>query len=158
MKRGVIRDAVYSRDLLSGTEGRANHVSNILSGTVVETPEHTGYVLVRCGSQPLKVPKNGRLQVGQAVAMALPARDIILCRSQPEGVSARNLFGATVESINPDGRVLWVTVEAGGNRLVFELTEDAASELQLRPGKTVYVMVKTHSITATSVKGTKSHE
>lgn len=157
MATGRIVRSAAPRDLIAGSDGNLDPIVNILSGTVVESPERTGYAVVCCGERRLKVPKEG-LRVGETVAVALPARDLILSLSRPQGISARNCLPATVRRTEQNGRALWVTVDAGGNSLVAELTEDAGRELELREGVDVHVVVKTHAITVTPMKERNRHD
>ena len=157
MATGQIARSVDPRDLVAGSNGSLEPLLNVLNGIVTESPERTGYVLVRCGQQELKVPGK-TLRPGQAVAVALPARDLILSLSQPQGISARNTFPATVQRLEQNGHALWVTVEAGGNRFVVELTEDAGRELKLRPRMNIHVVAKAHSIAVTPITKGRYHE
>ena len=91
-------------------------------------------------------------------AVALPARDLMLSLLPPQGLSARNVFPATIRHMEQSGHVLWVIAEAGDSQLIVELTEEAGRELNLRPGLPVYVIVKSHSITVTSLKRKAHHE
>jgi molybdate transport system ATP-binding protein len=157
MSRGQIERCVHPRGLLAGSSHAVDPVLNILTGIVREVPPHTGYAVVACGSQRLKAPDEG-FCCGDAVAVALPARDLMLSLSPPQGLSARNVFPASIRHMEQNGNVLWVIAEAGDNELVVELTEEAGRELNLRPGLPVYVIVKSHSITVRSLKRKGSHE
>ncbi len=151
MQRGQITRTVPPADLLARSNSRLDPVSNIVSGVVADIPSRLGRAAVRCREQLLNVPSEG-LCMGDAVTVALPARDIILASSPPHGLSARNVFPATIRRLEGCGGVLWVTVEAGGNEFIAELTEGAGREMELRPGLTVHVVIKAHSITVSSMK------
>ncbi len=157
MSPGRIERCVHPRGLLRTSSHAVDPVLNILTGTVRDTPPRSGYAVVSCNSQVLKVPNSG-LNCGDAVAVALPARDLMLSLQSPQGLSARNVFPATIRQVEQNGHVLWIVAEAGDNQLIVELTEEAGRELGLRPGVTVYVIVKSHSITVTSLKGRTGHE
>lgn len=157
MSRGQIERCVHPRGLLGASPHAIDPIFNILTGIVQVVPPHTGYAVVCCHNQILKAPGDG-LCSGDAVAVALPARDLMLSLLPPNGLSARNVFPATVRHMEQNGHVLWVIAEAGGNELVVELTEEAGRELNLRPGLPVYVIVKSHSITVTSLKRKAHHE
>ena len=157
MSRGQIERCVRARGLLSLSPHAVDPILNILTGTVRAVPPHAGYAVVSCNSQTLKVPNNG-LCSGDDVAVALPARDLMLSLLPPQGLSARNVFAATIRHMEQNGHVLWVIAEAGGNELVVELTEEAGRELRLRPGLPVQVIIKSHSITVTVLKREAPHE
>ena len=150
MDAGRITQSTNPRDLLAKSSGGLDPILNVLTGVVSGSPEHAGYALVRCGDQELKVPGKG-LRPGQAVTVALPARDMIISLSKLHGISARNTFPATIELTEQNGQALWVTVQACGNKFIVELTEDAGRELKLRPGMEVHIVAKAHSITVTPI-------
>ena len=137
--------------------GGLEPILNVLTGTVAQSPDHTGYALVRCGKQELKVPR-GDLRTGQTVTIALPARDIILSLTHPHGISARNTFPAVVRRTEQNGHALWVSVEAGGNSFIVELTEAAGRELAIGPGMDIHVVTKAHSIAVTPIIERRHHE
>ncbi len=157
MEAGRITQSASPRDLLISSSGGLEPILNVLRGVVTGSPEHTGYALIRCGDQELKVPGKGLLP-GQDVTLALSARDMILSLSKPHGISARNTFPATIERTEQNGHVLWVTVQACGNKYIVELTEDAGRELQLRPGAEVHVVAKAHSFAVTPITERLHHE
>ena len=149
MADGRITQTADPRDLVARSSIALGPILNIFSGVVAERREHTGYVMVQCGRQLLKVPEEG-LHVGRAVTVALPARDLMLSLAKPQGISARNSFAGDITRLEQNGRALWVTVESAGNAFVVELTEDAGGELQLKRGMNVHVVVKVHSIRVSS--------
>ncbi len=157
METGRITQSANPRDLLARSSGGLDPILNVLTGVVVASPEHTGYALVRCGDQELKVPGKG-LRLGQTVTVALPARDLILSLSKPHGISARNTFPATIQRTEQNGHALWITAETCGNKFIVELTEDAGRELQLRPGVEVHIVAKAHSIAVTPITERLRHE
>ncbi len=76
----------------------------------------------------------------------------MLSINMPQGISARNVFPAKIRHLEQNGHALWVIAASGTNQLVVELTEDAGRELRLQPGKSVYLVFKSHSVTVTSRK------
>ena len=156
MEMGRIARIAHPRDLLAGSNGELDPILNVLRGVVSDRPEHTGYALVRCGEQELKVPGEG-LHVGQTVTLGVPARDLILSLSRPTGISARNTFPATIQRTEQNGHALWITVEAKGNKFVAELTEDAGRQLDLHVGLDVHVVAKAHSIAVTPIRERQDH-
>jgi molybdate transport system ATP-binding protein len=157
MSRGRVERCVSPHGLLGGSSHAVDPVLNILTGIVRDVPPQTGYAVVRCGDQTLKVPGDG-LFSGDAVAVALPARDLMLSLASPQGLSARNVLPATIRHMEQNGHVLWIIAETGDNELVVEVTEEAGRELNLRPGLPIYVVVKSHSISVTSLRKEAHHE
>ena len=157
MTPGKIVRSVHPSQLVHGLAHTANPILNILTGTVRKTPEHKGYAVVRSGDHEFKVPGSD-LCLGDSVAMALPARDVIVAMSRPQGISARNVLPGTITRMQQNGRALWVTAEAGRNQLLVELTQGAGRDLGLCPGMLVHLVAKTHSFSVTSVKERQSDE
>jgi len=151
MADGRILRLAEPHDLVAGTDPGVSPIENVLTGVVTDNPPHAGYARVQCGSLELNVPGKG-LRVGQEVAVAIPARDLMVSLARPTGISARNVIPVRIEEMTQSGLALWITVRAGDNEIVVELTEAAAIELGLREGMDVYVLVKVHSIRATAVQ------
>ena len=63
---------------------------------------------------------------------------------QPTGqsLSARNRFSGTVTSVETDGVMALVEIEAGEHRVVAAVTRDAIDELGLAPGVSASAVVK----------------
>ena len=95
----------------------------------------------------LEVPLT-RAQPGQPIGVAIRAGDILLALERPDGISARNIFPATVISVVRRDVMMVVEVEAGpgpGVRLEAHLTLAAQNSLSIRQGNPVWVVVKTYS-------------
>lgn len=71
----------------------------------------------------------------------LSSTDIILLGNRPEAISARNLLKCVVTDVFKVGYRIGVELNCG-NRLVAEITEQAAGELDIRIGKEVYAAIK----------------
>ncbi|MGO8704143.1 MAG: molybdenum ABC transporter ATP-binding protein [Candidatus Brocadiia bacterium] len=153
---GLLRSPVAPQDLLTGCgPGVGESVLNVLKGTVAARVEQTGYAVVACQGQQVRVPGAG-LRVGDEVALALPARDVLLSLGPPSGLSARNSLRATIRRLSPNGAALWAVVEVGAAPLMVELTPDAGRDLRLEPGQSIHVVFKTHSISVTRIGGTET--
>ena len=61
-------------------------------------------------------------------------------------LSARNRFPGTIRSIETDGVMALVEIEAGPHRLLAAITRDAVEELRLAPGIEVTAAVKATSV------------
>ena len=151
MTRGQVIRSVHADELLSSASRDGEHILNILGGVIEDVPENTGFMLVSCDGQNWKVPNNG-MHTGENVSIAIPAGDLIISLKPPEGLSARNVLPARIQHLEQNGHTLWVVAASGSNRLVVELTEDAGRELGLQPGKSVYLIFKSHSINVTAMK------
>lgn len=72
----------------------------------------------------------------------LSSKDIILFKNHPEAISARNLLKCTVAGLFESGTKLGVELDCGHGRLVSEIVPDAARELGVEAGRTVYAAFK----------------
>jgi molybdate transport system ATP-binding protein len=149
---GLLQPPVASQELLTGSGLAAGEpVLNVIGGTVAGRVEQAGYALVSCQGQQVRVPDAG-LSVGDEVVLALPARDVLLSLAPPSGLSARNSLQATIRRLSLNGAALWAVVEASATPLMVELTPDAGRDLQLKPGQTIHVVFKTHSVSVTRIR------
>jgi len=72
----------------------------------------------------------------------LSSKDIILFKNHPEAISARNLLKCTVVGLFESGTKLGVELDCGHGKLVSEIVPDAARELGIEAGRTVYAAFK----------------
>ncbi|MGE0829379.1 MAG: ATP-binding cassette domain-containing protein [Hyphomonadaceae bacterium] len=88
---------------------------------------------------------NAGVQSGAAVW--LRADSVILATEAPRGISARNVWQGAVAALDgePSGaRLVTVATEAGP--LLARVTHEAADELALQPGQTIWAVAKTHGL------------
>jgi molybdopterin-binding protein len=82
----------------------------------------------------------------------VPQREVERLTSRParhsvgDGLSARNRFPGTVVSVEVDGVMALVEVEAGPHRITAAITRDAVEELGLVEGARATAMVKATSV------------
>lgn len=82
----------------------------------------------------------------------VPASEVTRLSERPErhrtgdAVSARNRFPGTVLSVEVDGIMALVEIEAGPHRITSVVTRDAVEELGLAPGVPATAMVKSTSV------------
>ena len=117
---------------------------NVLAVEITATDERRGVCEVNCCGQALKIPHCDR-PAGDKLFVGIRADDIILARTQPEGLSVRNALRGTISEIaDIEGKqLIYVNV---GRRLAVKTTLEAVEELKLAVGDTLYCLVKTHSI------------
>ena len=129
-------------NLLLGAEG----VGAVVVGRVESVDPGSGLATVTVGRGQLFVPGEA-LQPGREVRLQLLARDLILATEPPRALSVRNQLEGVVTGISADPpHNMMVQVDAGGVRLLARVTEAAAQELQLAPGKPLWVLVKAVSL------------
>lgn len=82
----------------------------------------------------------------------VPVDEVTRLSARPErhrtgdAVSARNRFPGTVLSVEVDGIMALVEIEAGPHRITSVVTRDAVEELGLAPGVPATAMVKSTSV------------
>ena len=77
----------------------------------------------------------------------VPAAEIERLRGRDaRGLSARNRFTGTVRSVQVEGLLAQVELEAGPFRVVAVITREAAEQLELDPGTRATAVVKATSV------------
>jgi molybdate transport system ATP-binding protein len=85
---------------------------------------------------------------GAAVRVRVPAREVILARGAPEGLSLHNVLTGTVAAIHsePSSEQATVQVMVGNVGLLAEVTRDAVARLPILVGAPIYALIKSVSI------------
>ncbi len=119
-------------------------LENMMRAEVLQ-PESAGSTSrLRIGGVDLVGPPSDA-QPGETVTVSIRAGDVILSLEVPPMMSARNAVPAVITDLREAGGLVIVYLDLGG-RFVVEVTPAAASELNLRPGQDVYLVVKSNSI------------
>jgi molybdate transport system ATP-binding protein len=118
---------------------------NILDAVVVDRRPDTGVMLSRLAgtSVDLEVPLADAV-LGQDVRVAIRAGDVLIASVRPHGLSARNVIAGVIASLTRQGPVVRVDVNVGVPIAAF-VTPAATDELDLRAGREVWLVIKTHS-------------
>lgn len=131
-----------SRDPRLRTIVGAEALGAVVEGTLAQAADASGLGSVRVGHGTLQLP-TGQLQLGQRMRLQLLARDLILALNAPHGMSVRNRLSGTIIEIRPDdAHSLLVSVDVGGPVLVARVTSLSATEMELREGLQLWVLVK----------------
>ncbi|MGZ3273845.1 MAG: molybdenum ABC transporter ATP-binding protein [Caulobacteraceae bacterium] len=138
---GPLSDVVSRPELmLAGSHARDGAA---LDG-VVQGHDHR-LTLVRAGPWDIRTPRF-EAEVGAPVRLFILARDVMLALEPPRRISARNVLQGRVAALDAqDGRVL-VRLENEAAVLLSALTPDAVEDLGLRPGMTVWAVVKSVAV------------
>ena len=87
------------------------------------------------------------LRPGDRLRIRVRARDVSLATSRPQDVSVLNVFEGTVVEISDTGQPQAdVSVDVGGATVWSQITRKSLDDLAIRPGSTVYAMVKAVAI------------
>jgi molybdate transport system ATP-binding protein len=119
---------------------------NIFDATVVALHEDRGTMTCQLGKDAVELETPlVRAQVGSRLRVGVRAGDLLLATEHPRGLSARNILPGTIRRIEQRDVIIAATVDCGGTEFEVHLTLAARDALQLGPGKSVWVVVKTHS-------------
>lgn len=140
---GPVNDILTRLDLGLAREDEAEAV---VAGRVTAASPDEGLVRVAFDGGELWVPETG-VESGQAVRVAIPARDVVLAREAVVGSSVLNQIPVTVtETVEVGGAHLLVRMAAGGATLLARVTRRSARELGIAPGWTGWALVKSAAL------------
>jgi molybdate transport system ATP-binding protein len=119
---------------------------NFLDAAVTSLREADGVMSVRLAETAveIEVPLSYAAP-GDRVRIAVRAGDIMLATQHPSGLSARNVLEGQIESVEQRGALIAIRVNCGNAVLMSHVTPGALRSLELSTGKTVWVVLKTHS-------------
>lgn len=149
MTEGRIADsgdtaAVLAR--LDSEEFYETGVTSVLSGTVVAVDADYGLATIAIAEQSVEVPA-GTLREGEVATLRLWAKDVILARGKPEGLSARNALAGTIASIaDRNAAQAEVTVMVGTTPVRTRVMRKTVAELGFAPGETAHVVFKSAAV------------
>jgi molybdate transport system ATP-binding protein len=133
------------------TVAQLSGFENIFDATVVALHEDRGTMTCQLGTG--RVEKDAveletplvRAEVGSRLRVGVRAGDLLLATQKPRGLSARNVLPGTIGRLEQRDVIIAAMVDCGGTEFEVHLTLAARDALQLGPGKSVWVVVKTHS-------------
>jgi molybdopterin-binding protein len=94
----------------------------------------------------LRTSRDGRNRRRVTVAEVERLRDAPPRHGTGDSFSARNRFPGVVRSVEVDGVMALVEIEAGPHRVTAAITRDAVEELGLKPGMRAAATVKATSV------------
>jgi len=119
---------------------------NIFDATVTLFHEERGTMTCRLGAGPVELETPlVRGDIGSQLRVGIRAGDLLLATESPRGLSARNIMPGTVRRIERRDVIISAVVDCSGTEFEVHLTLAAREALQLAPGRSVWVVVKTHS-------------
>lgn len=119
---------------------------NIFDATVLALHEDRGSMTCRLGSGQVDlVTPLVRAEVGSRLRVGVRAGDLLLATEKPLGLSARNVLPGKIQRLEQRDVTVSAMVDCGGTEFEVHVTLAARDALQLGPGKSVWVVVKTHS-------------
>ena len=126
--------------------GRAN-AGAVLTASVVAHDAADALTVVRTDAgEVLLQGKHGA--PGETLRLRVPAQDVILSLDPPTGLSALNALPVTITDIRPGaGPALAIGLQAGGDRLLAQISRRSARAMDLAPGKQVHAIFKVTAVT-----------
>jgi molybdate transport system ATP-binding protein len=118
---------------------------NLLDAVVLHHRPDAGVMVSRLAGTAvdLETPL-ADVEAGHPVRVAIRAGDILIATERPRGVSARNIVPGTITTLSRQGATVRAQISIGVP-IEVHLTPTSSDELGLRPGREVWVVVKTHS-------------
>jgi molybdate transport system ATP-binding protein len=118
---------------------------NIFDATVTSVHEDRGTMTCRLAASPVELETPlVRAEVGSTLRVGIRAGDILLATIEPLGLSARNVVPGRVVCVAQRDMIVAANIDCGIEMEV-HLTLAARDSLALRPGREVWMVVKTHS-------------
>jgi molybdate transport system ATP-binding protein len=147
LEQGKVTGIGTPREVFSGHrhESIANWlgVENVFEGQVAERHSE-GTILVRTGKVAVEVSGRGMPTDGH-VRFGISAKDILLATTRPSNISARNILRGRITEVQLREIEPAVIVDCDGTRFLSQVTPQSIASLELKPGKEVWVVFKTHS-------------
>ena len=118
---------------------------NIFDAQVTAIHEDRGTMTCVLGSPGLELETPlVRAEVGTRLRVGISAGDVLLATSAPVGLSARNILPGRLLSIEQRDMIVVARADCGVE-MAAHLTLAARDSLELKPGRQVWLIVKTHS-------------
>ena len=143
VRDGTTADVMAAPDALRAMGIR--EVAVMLPATIVaHMPD--GLTRLATATGPLFLPAVDGAP-GTKVRVRIMARDVILSRARPEGLSAQNILPGTITRIVPGaGPGVMVHLAVGDHEIIARITRRAADQLTLHPGEPVHAVLKSMSV------------
>jgi len=149
LREGRVAAAGSPAALLPGRDAGEAVFENLLRGSVVEQDVAGGVTrLALEGGAILALRRAPELRVGEAVAVAVRAEDVVVSLAPADGLSARNAYPARIETLERDAIDVTLRCRVEGSRSpwLVRITPSAADSLGLAAGRPVWLAVKSHSV------------
>ncbi|MDR9764370.1 molybdenum ABC transporter ATP-binding protein [Rhizobium redzepovicii] len=137
-------------DILSRASAAADRkeAGALLEGIVESFDARHRLSTVALKSSQLHIP-GAALAPGRPVRIRIPSRDVMLATVRPEGLSALNILEGRIEAISSDeDGTVEIRIDCGGDAILSRITALSCERLDLRPGKTVFAVIKTVALEA----------
>ncbi len=149
LREGRIAARGSPQDLFSESWRReliGDALENVLRGTVASVGDDTAAVELAGGVQ-LATPSAG-LARGDRVVLGIRSDEVLVARSRPMDLSARNVLPAVVTRLDaaPAGVIVRATLEPQGPGLDVLLSRGSTASLGLHEGVPIFLVLKSNSV------------
>jgi molybdate transport system ATP-binding protein len=131
-------------DLLTGLSNPSGVLLGALIDTVVVGPRPDG--LTELAFDGGRLAALAWTQAGRSLRVRIAAEDILIARSEPQGISANNVLKAKVTALRFTETLADVELSAGAARLVARITAASAKRLELAPGTEIFAIIKSMAV------------
>ena len=145
----IMRDGrLCAADNTASVIGNPDHLNAEQLGVVLEVDAvkydgGTGLSMLDTGRVQLQLPGS---VPADATAVRILARDVALAITTPGKLSVLNRLGGVVINIQSLGDQALVSINSHGHKFLALVSRHSISELQLQPGREVFVLVKAAAI------------
>lgn len=144
LDNGHVTATGTASDILETVGGaNAREAGSVLSGSVqlAETDDGIAHILLRGCTL---IVARGALKNGQQLRIHIPAREVLLATTRPEGISALNILDAVILDIRdaPEGTTE-ISLQCGREVLKSRITSLSRERLGLMQGMSVFAIIKT---------------
>jgi molybdate transport system ATP-binding protein len=137
----------------------ARYLGHFEAGAIIEgvvSSEDSAYGLTRVdiGTGTLEVPIVGLAKDSQ-LRLRIRARDVAIATAQPDHLSIRNVIPVTVEEIGGEDGSAFAELRllSGQQVLRARITRRSVEDLGLKPGSTVYALIKSIAVDRQLIAG-----
>lgn len=147
---GPVENIVNQRDV--PVFGDRDGTGSVLATFVDHHDPEEGLTYLRLGRDFIKVPLFDA-DPGTQVRVRVNSRNVVLALSRPSDTSVQNILPATVEHIDEcDGSLIDVRLDVG-SPVTARITRKARSDLHLKKGQQMFIMIKSVAISRGSANG-----
>jgi molybdate transport system ATP-binding protein len=139
---GSLFDVTARLDLFTGA---ARLPGTILEAHITGHDAAHGLTELAFAGETLVIPQIAR-SAGETVRVRIDADDVMLALVKPESVSANNILAASIAAIAEDGPNADVQLQLSQGRLVARITRRSLERLQLKPGVSVFALIKSVTV------------
>jgi molybdate transport system ATP-binding protein len=122
-------------------------LGSLFEATVVRVHAPRGLVELAFDGGTLLAPSRS-LGEGTRVRLRIPAREVILAKEPPRGLSLHNVLSGRVSGLHNEASAHRVIVQmaVGGVHILAEVTQDAVAQLAIVDGMPLHVLIKSVSL------------